>query len=41
VLLAQFIGMLQSPLSKLLGALQGTGQKLAGVLEEVKKQKTQ
>lgn len=41
VLLAQFVGLLQAPLSKLLSTLQNTGQKLVGTLEEVKKQKTQ
>ncbi len=40
VLLAQLLGMLQSPMSKLLAALQGTGQKLVGTLEAVKNQKS-
>jgi len=41
VLLGQLVGMLQSPLSKLMSVLQNTGQKLVGTLDEVKKQKTQ
>jgi large subunit ribosomal protein L10 len=41
VLLAQMIGMLQSPMVKLLGTLKGSGQKLAGVLESLKNQKTE
>ena len=41
VLLAQFVGLLQAPMTKLLGTLQNTGQKLVGTLEEIKKQKTQ
>ena len=40
VLLAQFVGMLQSPLAKLMGTLQGSGQKLLAVLEQVKMQKS-
>jgi len=41
VLLAQFVGLLQSPLVKLLGTLKGSGQKLAGVLDSLKNQKTE
>jgi large subunit ribosomal protein L10 len=40
VLLAQFVGMLQSPIAKLMSTLQGTGQKLLAVLEQVKTQKS-
>jgi len=41
VLLAQLIGLLQSPMAKLLGTLKVTGQKLAGVLDSLKNQKTE
>lgn len=41
VLLAQFVGVLQAPMSNLLGVLQATGQKLVGILESVKNQKTE
>lgn len=40
ILLAQFVGMLQSPISKLMGTLQASGQKLLAVLEQVKIQKS-
>jgi large subunit ribosomal protein L10 len=40
-LLAQFVGLLQAPMSNLVGVLQATGQKLTGVLESVKNQKTE
>lgn len=40
-LIAQFVGVLQAPMSKLVGVLSATGQKLAGVLESVKNQKTE
>jgi len=40
VLIAQLLGMLQSPMSKLLTVLQGTGQKLVGTLHAVKNQKS-
>lgn len=39
-LISQFVAMLQSPISKVMAALQGTGQKLVGALEQVKKQKS-
>jgi large subunit ribosomal protein L10 len=40
VLLAQLVGMLQSPLSRLLLVLQASGQKLVGVLTGVKETKS-
>jgi len=40
VLLAQLMGMLQSPMSRLLAVLQASGQKLIGVLESVKNVKS-
>ena len=40
VLLAQFIAMLQSPLSQLVRVLQASGQKLVGVLSSVKNGKS-
>jgi len=40
VLLAQFVGMLQSPLAKLVGTLKGASQKLLVALEQVKNQKS-
>jgi len=40
VLLGQLVGMLQSPMSKLLSVLQATGQKLVGTLESLKEQKS-
>jgi large subunit ribosomal protein L10 len=39
-LLAQLVGLLQAPISKLMGTLQGGGQKLVAVLERVKMQKS-
>jgi large subunit ribosomal protein L10 len=39
-LLAQFAGVLKSPMSNLVGALSGTGRKLVGVLEALKLQKS-
>ncbi len=41
VLLGQFMNVLHAPLTNLLGVLQATGKKLAGVLESVKKQKSE
>ena len=40
VLLAQFVSMLQSPISKLMGTLQASGHKLLAVLEQVKMKKS-
>jgi large subunit ribosomal protein L10 len=40
VLLGQLVGMLQSPMSRLLAVLQASGQKLVGVLESVKDTKS-
>lgn len=39
VLLAQFMGVLQAPMSKLVSALQATMQKLVGTLDAVKENK--
>ena len=40
VLLAQFIGLLQAPMTNLVNALAGTGRKLVGTLESLKSQKS-
>ncbi len=39
VLLSQFVGMLQSPMTKLAGTLQASMQKMVGVLNAVKETK--
>lgn len=41
VLLAQFVGLLQSPMTKLAATLQASMQKLAGTLDAVKDSKTE
>jgi large subunit ribosomal protein L10 len=39
-LISQLVGMLKAPMSNLVGALSGTGQKLVGTLESLKLQKS-
>jgi large subunit ribosomal protein L10 len=39
-LLAQFVGLLQAPMSNLVNVLSGTGRKLVNTLEAVKSQKS-
>ena len=41
VLLAQFVSLLQSPMTTLLGTLQSSGQKLVGALNSLKNNKTE